>query len=227
MTPPALLAEGVRLSFPDGRGGRVEVLAIDRLALPPGGRICLTGPSGSGKSTLLHVLSGLLVPEAGRVMADATDLAQLGASARDAWRRRTVGMVFQDFHLLPELTPLENVLLPVSFGAFRTPPAAVARARALLARLGAPTARARAGDLSRGEQQRVALARALMLDPPVILADEPTANLDAEAARTVAELLDALAAEGRSLLVVSHDPALIGRLGGEVRLEHGRIREVP
>ncbi len=220
---PPLLATALALRYRDGRGGQVEVLAVDRLALAPGGSVCITGPSGAGKSSLLHLLAGLMAPSAGTVDWGGTVLSGLGEGARAGWRRRMLGYLFQDVHLVPELSPLANVLLPAGFTAFRVPAAVVARGRALLDRFEVPADRARAGDLSRGEAQRVALARALILDPPVILADEPTASLDAANTQRVAEALAGLSDEGRSLIAVSHDPALIERLGGALTLTRGRL----
>lgn len=222
--PPALRVEGLGLALPDGAGGRVPVLDIPALALPPGGRLCLAGPSGAGKSTLLDLLAGLRRPDRGRVLWGETDPARLAGPARDRWRRRTLGLVPQDAQLLGELPPLGNVLLPATFGHVRVPEAVRRRARELLDRLAIPR-RARAADLSRGERQRLALARALVLDPPVLLADEPTAGLDAAAAEAVGALLLAAVAGGRSLVVATHDAALAARIGSVLRLAHGRIAE--
>jgi putative ABC transport system ATP-binding protein len=137
-----------------------------------------------------------------------------------------IGFVFQDFHLLPELTPLQNVLLPASFERFAMSRAMRERAKSLLDRFAVPQARRTTAVLSRGEQQRVALARALLFDPPVILADEPTASLDAASGATVIDILQQLSIkDGRTVIAVSHDHALIERFAMRFALEHGRMVE--
>ena len=176
------------------------------LRRPPGKITAIAGPSGSGKSTLLYVLAGLQPPQAGRVLSDGADIYRLGEGRRDAWRRRTVGFVFQDFHLIPELSVVANVALPGTFGRSGGRRRAPAE---LLAELGVPTDRRSVAMLSRGEQQRVAIARALAFDPPVMLADEPTASLDGAAASEVRAILRRLAEDGRTVVVVSHDEALL------------------
>ncbi len=205
-------------------GGTTEI-ALERLDLMPGRLVTLSGPSGSGKSTLLYLLSGLLRPSAGVVSWDGTDLARLGEGARDRWRLTHAGFVFQNFHLIEELSPLDNVLAPVWFAAWRARPWR-ARAEALLARFGVPEGRRRAGLLSRGEQQRVALARALIFDPPVIFADEPTASLDAAAGEAVARALAMLARdENRLVIAASHDEALHRLADRRIAIDHGRAEE--
>lgn len=196
------------------------LLQLAALTLPPGRLTVLNGPSGSGKSTLLYLLSGLLLPSGGALHWDGVDLAQATEGARDRWRRQKAGFVFQDFHLIPELTPLDNVLAPVWFSTLRAGRHR-ARAQDLLGRFGVP-ARRRVALLSRGEQQRVALSRALIRDPAVIFADEPTASLDTAAGRAVAAHLRDLAhLEGRNVIVVSHDPDLIAMADTTLRLERG------
>jgi putative ABC transport system ATP-binding protein len=211
-----LAATGLVLKF-----GAVQVVDVPALIAEPGTLTALTGASGSGKSSLLYLLSGLLVPSAGSVRWGSIDLAALGESGRDAWRRATAGFVFQNFHLVEEMSPIDNVLLPAWFsaiggGGWRK------RAADLLDRLGVP-ARGSVSLLSRGEQQRVAIARALLFDPPVVLADEPTASLDANSGAQVAHILRALAADdGKTVIVATHDPALRARATAVVTLDHGR-----
>ncbi|HET7714615.1 MAG TPA: ABC transporter ATP-binding protein [Bauldia sp.] len=214
-----LFAEGIRLAFSDHRGTSFTALDIDTFRPEPGKLTAIAGPSGSGKSTLLYVLAGLQPPQAGRVTADGMDIYSLGESRRDAWRRRTIGFVFQDFHLIPELSLVGNVALPATFGRS---PGSRRRASELLVALGVPTDRRSVGMLSRGEQQRVAIARALAFDPPVILADEPTASLDGAAATDVRAILKRLAGEGRTVVVVSHDDAVLSAADATLRLDHGR-----
>jgi putative ABC transport system ATP-binding protein len=211
------------LSFADANGRRFPVLAIDRLEVEPGLLTVIEGPSGSGKSTLLYAICGLIAPDRGQVRWDDLDLASQSETRRDHWRRAHVGFVFQTFHLIDELDALGNVLLPVSFARLRSAPFAE-RARALLAALEVPPARGPVARLSRGEQQRVAFARALLFDPPVMLADEPTASLDAATSTTVAERLARLAHDdGRTVIAISHDQVLIGMADRVLHLERGRL----
>ncbi|MEM1267728.1 MAG: ATP-binding cassette domain-containing protein [Pseudomonadota bacterium] len=221
-----LVARDLRLAFADAAGARFDVLAIDHLAAERGSLTVLTGPSGSGKSTLLYALSGLQALDAGEVRWGETEITGLSEARRDRWRRETVGLVFQSFHLVDELSPIDNVLVPVWFGHLSAR-AHRPRATELLEALGVPTARRRLADLSRGEQQRVALARALLFDPAVILADEPTASLDRAASAAVIARFRAMADEGRLVLAVSHDPALIDAADRVLALAHGRLTETP
>lgn len=220
---PALTVEGLRLTY--GRGDdATTILDIPTLRIAAGDQLGVSGPSGSGKTSLLHVLTGIERPTAGRIHWGGVDLAKLGEGARDAWRRRNVGLVFQDFHLAPELTALENVLLPFRFDHWRLSGSQRERALELLDSVGLTEPARRAGVLSRGEQQRVAIARALVREPRILAADEPTASLDANNGARVADLL--LAAERRSgatLLVVTHDAALLGRLGSTIRIAGGAL----
>lgn len=199
--------------------GDQVLIDLPLVSLAPGLTV-LSGASGSGKSTLLYLLAGLLVPTRGSVMWGGTDLARLSEMARDRWRRRNAGFVFQDFHLIEELSPLKNVLLPATFSGFSTARHR-ARAKMLLDRMDVPD-RPRVSLLSRGEQQRVALARALIFGPPVIFADEPTASLDAPNGARVAAMLADLAAAGRTVIVASHDPAVLDLSARHIRLDHGR-----
>ena len=219
----ALEARDLLVRYSDGYGA-VTALDVGELRVPAGALLAVTGPSGSGKSTLLYAIAGLLRPQRGAIRWDGHDILAQTETARDRWRRHTIGFVFQDFHLLPELTPLQNVLLPASFERWTIDAARRERAATLLERFGVPQTRRTTAVLSRGEQQRVALARALIYDPPVILADEPTASLDAAAGAAVAELLARLSAdEGRTVIAVSHDDALISRCTARVTLEHGQL----
>lgn len=173
---------------------------------------------------MLYTLSGIARPDAGSVVWNGTDIVALREAERDRWRRREVGFVFQDFHLVPGLSVLDNVLLPFTFDRFRLGATEREAARKLLERLGAPGARADVATLSRGEQQRTALARALIRRPRILIADEPTASLDAAAGKVAIDLLlEVVAAFEVTLLVVSHDRALIERLAVVHRLENGRM----
>ena len=201
------------------------VLAIGRLHLAAGGQLAVTGASGSGKTTLVNAITGLETVSGGAVAWGGTDMTRLSTGRRDAFRAAHIGLVMQDFHLFPGLSAFENVVLPVRL-ARRLKPAERERALRLLdtvaiARPGQPVE-----TLSRGEMQRVAVARALLARPGVIVADEPTASLDARTGNAVADLLTRLAeAEGATLIAVTHDPALMERLGRRIHLAGGRIAE--
>ncbi len=217
-----LEVEGLVIAFP----GAGPVLSIPALSLAPGSATAVEGSSGAGKTSLLHALAGIERPAAGAVRWDGSSLWTLPGPARDRWRRERLGLVFQDMHLLPGLSALDNVLLPVLFDHARVPAALRARAAALLEGLGIAAPHRRAAVLSRGERQRVALARALLRRPAVLLADEPTASLDAAAAGQVsALLLDAAADGGATLLVATHDPALLARLPHRLRLRAGHLEQ--
>jgi putative ABC transport system ATP-binding protein len=221
---PALSVRDLKVIYQD-QAGPVTALSIPVLNVSPGSLLAITGPSGSGKSTFLYAIAGLLRPSQGEVTWGGRILQTMPETIRDHWRRHTIGFVFQDFHLMPELSPLANVLLPASFENLSVSRALKERALMLLEAFGVPYKRASVVDLSRGEQQRVALARALLFDPPVLLADEPTASLDALAGEQVAQTLEDLSKqEGRTVIVVSHDPALINRIGTRFVLERGQAR---
>ncbi len=205
MTPAPLACHAVAKSFPLADGRQRDVLLDVDFALPAGEAVALVGRSGSGKSTLLHLAAGIDIPTSGRVMLAGHDLGALPERERTLLRRRHVGLVFQFFHLLPHLSVVDNVSLP---GWVASMNGAEARRRALdlLDRVGmADHGEDRAGRLSGGEMQRVALCRALLARPPLVLADEPTGNLDDENGRLVMDLLLRIVREeGASLLFVTH-----------------------
>ncbi|MDA8336272.1 MAG: ABC transporter ATP-binding protein [Peptococcaceae bacterium] len=189
--------------------GSVNVLSDFNLSLPRGAFCALVGPSGGGKTTLLNILGALDRPTAGRVVLDGTDLTACPEKALYRVRRDKVGFVFQLYHLIPALKAWENVLVPaVPWGSAGLKE----RAGSLLSMVGlAGKEDRRPGQLSGGEQQRVAVARALLLDPPIILADEPTGNLDRASGRKVMQLLRRLNQElGKTILVATHDPGVAG-----------------
>lgn len=222
-TGPALEVRDLLISYP----GIGPVLTVPRLSLPPGSATAIEGASGAGKSSLLHALAGIERPAQGSVRWGADDLWTLAGPARDRWRRERLGLVFQDMHLLDGLSGLDNVLLPLLFDHVRAPAPLRDRAATLLDRLGVGAAGLRAAVMSRGERQRVALARALLRNPAVLLADEPTASLDAPSAARVGELLLGAAAEvGATLLVATHDAALLARLPCRLRLRAGRLEDM-
>lgn len=221
--PPAVRLHDVSREFLAGRTV-VRAVAGVTLDLPRGSLTALTGPSGSGKTTLLSLIGGLLSPSAGTVESDGQMLASLDQAALTAFRLQHLGIVFQAFHLIDALTLVENVELPLTLAGKRRPESHT-RAMALVERLGlAPRRDARPQALSGGEQQRCAIARALALDPPLILADEPTGSLDAQAGEEVIALLKAEAVQhGRAVVVASHDPRLLQRADRVVRMEFGRV----
>jgi putative ABC transport system ATP-binding protein len=195
-----------------------------RLAIGAGEFVALTGKSGSGKSTLLNLMAGIDRPSSGTVTVGGTAIHDLPENKLAAWRGQQVGFVFQFFQLLPTLTAAENVMLPMDF-AGRTPPGGRrARAVELLARVGvADQADKLPATLSGGQQQRVAIARALANDPAVLLADEPTGNLDSETAREVLGLLRELASAGRTVVIATHEPEIAGWVDRRVSLADGAL----
>lgn len=202
-------------------------LRIAALTLAPGQVLAVTGPSGAGKSTFLALLAGFESPAAGVVRWGDYDLGAASGPARDRWRRAHVGLVFQDFQLVPELTAVENVLLPLTFSRFTVGRSERTRASALLEELGVSRTKARASTLSRGEMQRTALARALFGRPSVVLADEPTASLDADNEAAVSDLLiDCARRHGATVVVATHQPQLAERADRRVRLDHGTLEVV-
>jgi putative ABC transport system ATP-binding protein len=220
---PDLCLEELTWSFPSGQE---PFLNIPHLTLESGQLTAVVGPSGAGKSTLLFLLAGLEVPTRGRLLWGGHDMAADKPRARDLWRRRNLGLVFQDFQLIPELTALENVLLPLTFGRFRVSTSERNRARLLLDQMGVGRAGARASTLSRGEMQRTALARALLSEPPILLADEPTASLDAQNEVAVVDLLTAYCRDkGATVVVSTHQAALRDRADRRIGLDHGRFVE--
>jgi lipoprotein-releasing system ATP-binding protein len=222
----------VRKSYRSG-GGMLEVLRGVDFSLEPGGFVSVIGQSGSGKSTLLHLMGLLDAPDSGEVHLAGTRIDNLPSSRRDRLRNTAIGMVFQSYHLLPELDALENVLAPllVRHGVWewlRVRAAARDRARGLLDRFGlGGRLHHKPRQLSGGEMQRVAIARALVAEPQVLLADEPTGNLDEASG---AGILDALCElngrDGLSIVLVTHDAAIARRAARVVRLAAGRVAGV-
>jgi putative ABC transport system ATP-binding protein len=193
------------------------------MEIPRGDFVSVVGPSGSGKSTLLLMLGGMLSPASGRVLVDGVSLYDLDIEKRAALRRKTIGFVFQTFNLIPYLTASENVQVPLMLagvdGNEKTD-----RAAELLGRLGlGDRMDHKPSELSVGQQQRVALARVQANDPPVILADEPTGNLDPDTGRAVLSFLEEVNREGRTIVMVTHDARAAERAKRIIRLDEGRI----
>jgi putative ABC transport system ATP-binding protein len=222
--PPAVALSGVNLSL--GRdAARVHILKDIGLHIGAGEAVGLVGPSGSGKSTLLMVAAGLERPDTGTVHVAGRDLRALDEDALARFRGRHVGIVFQSFHLIPTMTALENVAVPLELAGAGD---AFERAAQELASVGlSERVDHYPAELSGGEQQRVALARALAPHPAILVADEPTGNLDEATGREIVELLFAgHEKRGATLVLVTHDPALAQRCDRVVRLRSGRIERV-
>ena len=224
---PLLQLVDVRKQFAQADLPPLHILDGVNLDVFSGQSVAITGPSGSGKSTLLNLLAALDRPTSGRILFEGNDLAGLGEPALARLRNRRLGLVFQLHHLLPQLTAMENVMLPAAAlpGGESRP---AQRAKELLARVGLAERMSHwPGQLSGGERQRVAVARALMNRPAVLLADEPTGALDPENSLALADLLaDLHEHDGVTLIVVTHWAALAGRMGRHLHLAHGRLEDV-
>jgi putative ABC transport system ATP-binding protein len=189
--------------------GPIHALRGIDLQVDSGELVGIVGPSGSGKSTLLNLLAAIDRPSSGRVRLGGTEVQALSENLASLWRGETVGIVFQFFQLLPTLTALENVMLPMDFRARLRPHARRERALALLEGVGVAAQADRLPEaMSGGQRQRVAIARALANDPPILLADEPTGNLDSVTSRAVLDLFAELAADGRTVVMVTHEPQI-------------------
>jgi putative ABC transport system ATP-binding protein len=214
--------EGLSRTFDVG-GEAVHALVDVHEEIAAGEHLAIMGPSGSGKSTLLHILGCLDRPDRGAYELLGRDVARLDEDELSLVRRHTIGFVFQFFHLVPRLTALENVELPMVFAGIR-PGERRERAMARLREVGLePRASHRPDQLSGGERQRVAIARATVLDPKLLLADEPTGNLDTTSGRHVLEILERMNASGLTLIVVTHDPAVARRARRVLVLKDGRV----
>jgi ABC-type lipoprotein export system ATPase subunit len=224
--PPALQLKGVAKTYRRG-DEQVRVLVDFDFILDAGEFVVVTGPSGAGKSTLLHVCGGLDAPDSGTVSVAGQDLWAMSAGARAAFRRRNLGFVFQFFNLVPMLTAVENVSLPLVLDGVPAR-SADARAEELLERVGlGDRARHRPAELSGGQMQRVAVARALVARPSIILADEPTGNLDSHSSTEVLDLLRSLSDEdGAAVVLVTHDQAAVRYGSRKLHLVDGRASAI-
>ena len=220
---PMILLDDVRLHLASA-AGEVNILRGLNLSVDHGERVGIVGPSGSGKSTMMMIIGGLERPTSGRVRINGQDLLALSEDQLALFRRDAVGIVFQAFHLVPTMTALENVAVPLEFAGRRD---AFERAELGLESVGlGHRLHHYPGQLSGGEQQRVALARAFATDPKLLLADEPTGNLDGETGQKVLDgLFDLQQRLGTTLLLITHDPSLASRCDRIVRLHDGRIAD--
>ena len=203
-----------------GQSGAVRALDSATFSIVAGEWVAITGPSGSGKSTLVNLLGCLDRPTSGELRIDGTDVASMAPAELDRFRADKIGFIFQQFHLIPYLTAVENVMLAQYFHSMTDE----TEARAALDRVGlGPRAAHLPSELSGGEQQRVCIARALINNPPVILADEPTGNLDAANQRIVVKLLQTLHAAGHTVVMVTHDPEMASLASRRIALNHGKV----
>lgn len=227
MSEPVLAAVGLRKAFVQG-GARIEVLRGLALAVRAGERVAVFGRSGAGKSTLLHLLAGLDDADAGEVRICGAAMSGAGAGERASLRNRHLGFVYQLHHLLPEFTALENVLMPLRLRGLAKREAALEAAEMLQAVGLAERVNHRPGALSGGERQRVAVARALVGKPNIVLADEPTGNLDNESAKQVFDLMCTLSEEfAVALVLVTHDEGVAAAMHRALRLDEGVLRPWP
>ncbi len=214
--------EDVHRSYPMGEA-RLPALRGVSLAIERGEHVALMGPSGSGKSTLMHLIGCLDRPSAGRYRLEGRAVEMLSDEELSALRNRTIGFVFQAFYLIPELSVLENVEVPLIYRGLGAAERTARAARALEAVGLAGRSAHRPVQLSGGERQRAAIARAIVGEPSILLADEPTGNLDSQTGASIAELLESLHARGTTLVVGTHDAALAARADRVLRLRDGRI----
>lgn len=220
MSESVIELQGVSKTYGSGAALTRAVASIS-MTVERGSWVAIMGPSGHGKSTLLQIMGGLDRPSTGRVLLDGSELGCLGSAALAALRGRRIGFVFQFFNLLPQLTALENIETALWLGGGNKPDG---RGRDLLERFGlADKADHLPNMLSGGQQQRVAIARALANDPDILLMDEPTGNLDSAAEAELLDLLGELHRAGKTLLMVTHNPAVAGRAGRVLQVKDGRI----
>ena len=223
---PLIHVDDVVKTYPTG-AGQVTVLRGVTLKVKPGEAVGVVGPSGSGKSTLLNMITGIDRPTRGQVIVNGQPIHTFSENQLARWRGLNVGVIFQFFQLLPTLSVIENVMLPMDFCNVHAPRERPKRALALLDEVGLTEhANKLPNALSGGEQQRAAIARALANDPPLIVADEPTGNLDTATAESVFSLFDRLVkTDGKTVLIVTHDKSLAARLPRVIEVRDGRLKD--
>jgi lipoprotein-releasing system ATP-binding protein len=222
---PTLKLEGIHKSYGTGTAHETEVLHGIDLSLVRGEFAALIGPSGSGKSTLLNIIGLLDKPSAGKLFLTGQEAENLPDKALTKLRAQAIGFVFQFHNLLPAFTAIENVMLPLLAASGRPDAAMRTRAEELIDKVGLkPWGQHLANDLSGGQQQRVAIARALVMQPALVLADEPTGNLDTQSANSVFDLMREVSSGGTTFLIVTHDPRLAARCDRLIELVDGRIQ---
>ncbi|MBI4393923.1 MAG: ABC transporter ATP-binding protein [Euryarchaeota archaeon] len=222
---PALEARAVWRTYFVGTDSEFHALSDVSLSIAQGEYVALMGPSGSGKTTLLHLLGALDTPTKGAILHEGASVAGFSDRRLAALRGRRIGFVFQSFNLVPRLTSLQNVTLPLYYSATLSGPARRERGLEILRRVGlAERSGHSPSELSGGQRQRVAIARALVNDPKVILADEPTGNLDSQTGKEILDILEELRREGRTIVLVTHDREIARRADRVVSMLDGRIR---
>jgi len=220
---PQIELRDVFKSYETG-AGEIAVLKDVSLQVPQGDFVSIVGPSGSGKSTMLNMITGIDHPTRGEVVIDGQAVHALSENRLARWRGKHVGVIFQFFQLLPTLTILENVMLPMDFCDVYKRRERKGRAMGLLEQVGiADQAHKLPSALSGGQQQRAAIARALANDPPIIVGDEPTGNLDTKTADAVFAMFQDLVAQGKTVVIVTHDPALSERTGRVIHIRDGKV----
>ncbi len=219
--------EKLSRSFFDGSGNELKILTEIDIQFSPGQTVSIVGSSGSGKSTLLHLLGGLDTPSSGKVYFKENNIFELGVDKLSAWRNRYVGFVFQSHHLLPDFTALENVMLPKMIAGLSRQDS-LFQAEELLEQVGLKDRLShKPGQLSGGEQQRVAIARALVNEPEIVLADEPTGNLDSKTGKKVGTLLKQICSEKNKILImVTHNSKLAADMDVQYDLSNGKLTTI-
>jgi len=220
---PIISIKEVKKSFPVG-DGEVTILKGISFDIGTGEFVSIVGPSGNGKSTLLNMITGIDRPSAGEVYVTGQDLNKLSENKMALWRRHNVGIIFQFFQMLPALTLVENVMVPMDLAGKYRPKERRERAMHLLERVGlAEQADKKPNAVSGGQQQRAGIARAIATDPPLIVGDEPTGRLDPKGAEICFELFEEWVAEGKTMLMVTHDKALAERVGRKIQIIDGYV----
>jgi ABC-type lipoprotein export system ATPase subunit len=220
---PAIHLSRVVKHFKNAAGEFTALRGVN-LDICPGDFVAIVGKSGSGKSTLLNMITGIDHPTSGQVLVDGVDIYQQSESERALWRGRNLGIVFQFFQLLPMLNLLENVILPMDYCNVYAPAERPARAMQLLGMVGLEAEAAKLpASVSSGQQQAAAIARALATDPPIIVADEPTGNLDSRSADAIISLFDQLVQQGKTIIIVTHDPTITRRTARTLIISDGEI----